>query len=300
MLHLRLITGPILILALLAIVFFDERLAPSIGEPALPRGSLLVVVAIVAAVLASRELTTVLRAKQIAVQPLVFGWAAALGVIAMWIGPIAAGEAGGSGDALRMGATPLLPVATGAALTLFAAALGRARTRSTDGAVGSIAAALFLFVYPGVMLGFLLQIRHAHSAWWIVGVVMATKACDIGAYFTGRSIGKTKLIPWLSPGKTWEGLVGGLILATATGAGLAAASRGLTNEADHVSIPIGMIAGFLFGGVGQMGDLLMSLCKRDAGLKDSSTLLPGMGGVMDVLDSPLLVAPIAWWLFAIV
>ncbi|MHC4589988.1 MAG: phosphatidate cytidylyltransferase, partial [Planctomycetota bacterium] len=119
----------------------------------------------------------------------------------------------------------------------------------------------------------LLALRRSHSAWIVVGVVVATKACDTGAYFTGRAVGRHKLIPWLSPGKTWEGLIGGVALATAVGLALAAASR--------------------------LGDLAVSLFKRGAGMKDSSTMLPGLGGVLDVLDSPLMVAPVAYWILTL-
>ncbi|HKK51340.1 MAG TPA: phosphatidate cytidylyltransferase, partial [Myxococcota bacterium] len=94
----------------------------------------------------------------------------------------------------------------------------------------------------------------------------------------------------------WEGLGGGVLLAAATGAGLAAASRVLPNPQDHVGVLAGFWLGVVFGLAGQLGDLAMSLLKRDAGLKDSSTILPGMGGIMDVLDSPALVAPLAFWL----
>ena len=133
------------------------------------------------------------------------------------------------------------------------------------------------------------------SAWWIVGVILITKSCDTGAYFTGRAIGRHKMIPWLSPGKTWEGLAGGVVLAVIVAAAMAAASRAFLDEADHVPTWLGIVCGAVFALVGQCGDLTMSLFKRGAGIKDSSNVLPGLGGVLDVIDSPLMVAPVAFW-----
>ena len=79
----------------------------------------------------------------------------------------------------------------------------------------AVAAAAFAFIYAGVVLGFLLAIRREHGVWTMVGLIFLVKACDSGAYFTGVAIGKHKLIPWISPGKTWEGLVGGVITSGA-------------------------------------------------------------------------------------
>jgi phosphatidate cytidylyltransferase len=149
------------------------------------------------------------------------------------------------------------------------------------------------------MTGFFLAIRRTHSAWWIVGIILVTKACDSGAYFTGRAIGRHKLIPWLSPGKTWEGLAGGIALATIAGLVMAAASRWLPTAEDHVPLWLGALCGVVFALVGQFGDLAVSLLKRGAGMKDSSSLLPGLGGVLDVLDSPLMVAPVAYWILVV-
>jgi phosphatidate cytidylyltransferase len=169
------------------------------------------------------------------------------------------------------------------------------RDRTVQGVLAAAGAVIFSMVYLGLMLGFLLALRRWHSAWWIIGVVLTTKSSDIGAFFTGKAIGRHKLIVWLSPGKTWEGLCGGAVLATLVGLGLAAAS-GLLAPADHIPLWLGAVCGTLFALVGQFGDLTMSLFKRGAGLKDSSSLVPGMGGVLDVLDSPLMVAPLAYWL----
>ena len=109
-------------------------------------------------------------------------------------------------------------------------------------------------------------------------------------------MGRRKLIPWLSPGKTWEGLFFGLLTAAAIGALLATqmdVRRGY-------SLPWwkGALFGAIIGGIGQAGDLLESLMKRDAEVKDSGSLIPGFGGVLDVIDSPLLAAPFAYLLFS--
>jgi phosphatidate cytidylyltransferase len=164
------------------------------------------------------------------------------------------------------------------------------------GVVASAGGTLLAFVYLGLMSGFLLAIRREHSVWVLAWVILTTKACDIGAYFAGRSLGRHKLISWLSPGKTWEGLAGGLVASAVIGA----AGLALVRRVEPGLPPwwTGFIAGALFGLTGQFGDLIESLFKRDAGIKDASSVLPGFGGVLDVLDSPLMVAPVAyWWLF---
>jgi phosphatidate cytidylyltransferase len=105
------------------------------------------------------------------------------------------------------------------------------------------------------------------------------------------------MIPWLSPGKTWEGLAGGVAFAALVGGLLALGSLSWLQTSDHVPIWLGVMCGVVFAIVGQFGDLTMSLLKRGAGLKDSSRVLPGLGGVLDVIDSPLMVAPVAFWIF---
>ena len=155
-------------------------------------------------------------------------------------------------------------------------------------------AALVAFVYLGLMLGFLPAIRRDHSAWVLLWVLLVTKSCDIGAYFAGKAFGRHKLIPWLSPGKTWEGLVGGVLMSAAVSVAGLEVLRGWGVIAG-VPLWAAVIPGVLFAVVGQTGDLLESMLKRDAGIKDSGKVLPGFGGVLDVIDSPLLVAPLAFW-----
>ena len=140
-----------------------------------------------------------------------------------------------------------------------------------------------------------LMLRQAHGAWVLCGAILIVKTADIGAYAVGCSIGRTKLIPWLSPKKTWEGLIGGIITAAISGALLAWASQALP-EYDRYSIGWGALYGVLAALVGLLGDLIASAMKRDARIKDSSTILPGLGGVVDTMDSLLLVGPLAWWM----
>lgn len=130
---------------------------------------------------------------------------------------------------------------------------------------------LFLRGQPGGLL----------LAFWALGLVWAT---DIGAYFAGRAIGGPKLAPRISPSKTWAGLGGGVLLAIAFGFAL------------HMlaGLPMRLAAGSgLLAVAAQAGDLFESWLKRRAGVKDSGTLLPGHGGVLDRLDGVVAAAPLA-------
>jgi phosphatidate cytidylyltransferase len=130
----------------------------------------------------------------------------------------------------------------------------------------------------------------------LVMVLLVVKATDIGAFFGGRAIGRHKLIPWLSPGKTWEGLICGVLFSALVGA-LLARYIGLPDF--RLTWWKGLIFGAVLGGIGQAGDLLESLMKRDAEVKDSGALVPGFGGILDIIDSPLLAAPFAYLMFSL-
>ena len=111
--------------------------------------------------------------------------------------------------------------------------------------------------------------------------------CDSFAYYTGRAFGRRKLAPVVSPNKTWEGTLGGLAGATLIGA--AAGEWGLMPE---LGPAVGAAAGALASSAGQIGDLVESLWKRGAGVKDSGTFLPGHGGFYDRIDSLLFAGPV--------
>jgi phosphatidate cytidylyltransferase len=127
---------------------------------------------------------------------------------------------------------------------------------------------------------------------------------DIGAYTVGRLIGRRKMAPRISPGKTIEGGVGAIVFSC----GIAwLAGAWITGARVPWSLPAAsqtgwLVYGLLVGGAGMVGDLAESLLKRDVGRKDSSSWLPGFGGVLDMVDSVLLAAPVAWacWLLGLV
>lgn len=118
-----------------------------------------------------------------------------------------------------------------------------------------------------------------HGMAWVMIVLSVTFATDTGAYIVGRLFGRRKLAPNISPGKTWEGAIGGLIISVAT------CVVAVALVPVDVSILEGVALGAVLGITGQIGDLTESRLKRQAGTKDSSSLVPGHGGVLDRLDS---------------
>lgn len=181
-------------------------------------------------------------------------------------------------------------------LIFVAVAIAQVHRRRTERGIGDIAVSLAIALYMGLLPAFLTLTRMAipgeTGVWAVLGIVAIVKCTDIGAYFTGMAIGKTKLIPQISPAKTIEGLVGGLTLAAIV-AVLFDRMVDLGPEG-KLGILKAAITGIVLGGIGQIGDLTESVFKRDADVKDSANLIPAFGGIMDVLDSPALAAPIAY------
>jgi phosphatidate cytidylyltransferase len=176
--------------------------------------------------------------------------------------------------------------------------MGVLRTREAKGAITSAGVPVLAYVYLGLLAGMVFPLmRWGGNVFVLVYVLLIIKACDIGAFFTGTAIGKHKLIPWLSKGKTWEGLLGGIALAALAGWGGAA---WIGPHTDVHAIPVTPVRGAVLGAVlavvGQGADLFESALKRDGGAKDSGKSIPGFGGMLDVIDSPLLALPVAFWL----
>ncbi len=311
MLKYRLISGASLIAFVLALFWADgalERIPLNEtmqqlfrGRTQPPPGILLCIVLMVLIPLCVRELATIFRNNGIETKPWLISIAAMACTITIFVMPRTLNA--------PTGVAIIASVLVGCFLIT---PLWQTRWMRIEGVVAAAGATMFAVAYLGLMAGFYLAMRRWHSAWVVLAVLLITKSGDIGAYFTGRAIGKHKLIPWLSPGKTWEGLFGGIAFATLVAYLFATISEhsdfaAVYRTVDHKLTLIhqrydprwAAVGGALLAIVGHAGDLTMSLFKRDAGLKDSGTLIPGMGGVLDVLDSPLLVAPVAYWMLEI-
>ena len=166
--------------------------------------------------------------------------------------------------------------------------------RPIEGALGRIAATLLAVLYLGAGAAAMLAIRVRFGLAELVLFLAVVKFTDIGAYFTGTLVGRHKLIPRLSPGKSWEGLAGGLVVAAGVSI-LGAWGLGWELRV-HLDAWQAAIFGVVVGVAGQFGDLCESLLKRAAQMKDSGAVVPEFGGVLDLLDSPLLAAPVAYLL----
>lgn len=198
--------------------------------------------------------------------------------------------------------TVIAMVAAGVAMAVVTVRRGR-----PEGAFLDIGATLTIIFFLGFLGSFPLQLRcdrdipGQEGAWLLLIVVLVTKASDIGAYFVGTAMGRHKLAPGISPGKSVEGLVGGL--AASAGVAVAIAATGMSRSfcvtVDGTAFS-GLWQPFLFGLAlsitGQVGDLLESCFKRDAGSKDSGKVIPRFGGILDLVDSPVLAIPVGWFL----
>ncbi len=174
----------------------------------------------------------------------------------------------------------------------------------------TIACTLLGLAYIPFMLMYMMHLgfRWSPTAWnepfsptaraLIVYLIVVVKASDVGAYLVGSTCGRHKMFPRISPGKTWEGLAGGFIAGIIASLVLLwiwrnPAADTLTAEFGCLSLSWGhaLFLGAFLAAIGVVGDLVESLLKRSAGLKDSGCIFPGMGGILDVLDSLLFAAP---------
>ncbi|MCM8812884.1 MAG: phosphatidate cytidylyltransferase [Candidatus Omnitrophica bacterium] len=161
--------------------------------------------------------------------------------------------------------------------------------KDSSQAILGISTTLFGIFYVSWFFSYLIKIRFLPAGVFLVGfLLLVTKMGDIGAYVVGSRFGRHSLIVRISPRKTVEGAAGGLLFSVAA----AAASR-LYVPWIPLTHLIGL--GILLGSIAQVGDLCESLIKRDCGVKDSGVYLPGLGGVLDVIDSVIFNAPIFYF-----
>ncbi len=145
-------------------------------------------------------------------------------------------------------------------------------------------------------VAFLVVRREPDGASWLLWALLLVWSADIGAYFAGRRFGRQKLAPAVSPGKTWAGFWGGMAASLFIGGGLLAIVSDEVQAAEISQLLLWAVIIVGLGVISVIGDLLESVLKRTRGVKDSSNLLPGHGGVLDRIDSILAVLP----LFALV
>jgi phosphatidate cytidylyltransferase len=173
------------------------------------------------------------------------------------------------------------------------------------------AASVFAFVYIALPLGMLVQLRQQWAgAFYLLYLLLVVWAGDIFAYFVGKSIGRHLMAPRISPKKTWEGAIASVVASIAVG-------WLLFGHAERISVTLlggGLITrpGGMYGSevpamgpvialtialnvAAQLGDLVESLIKRGAGVKDSGAILPGHGGMLDRIDALLFAAPVLWY-----
>ena len=159
-------------------------------------------------------------------------------------------------------------------------------------------AAFFCFVYAPVNMSFVYLLRIRPLGIYFAWIPFIAWVCDTCAYFSGRAFGKHKLVPVLSPKKTVEGAIGGIIGSVAVGAIFGYVLY--TNENHNIMIIITMMIITLIGSIiAQLGDLLASGIKRDHNIKDYGHIIPGHGGIMDRFDSVIFVIPCIYFLAAV-
>jgi phosphatidate cytidylyltransferase len=173
------------------------------------------------------------------------------------------------------------------------------------------AASVFAFTYIGLPMGMLVQLRQQWAgAFYLLYLLLVVWAGDIFAYFVGRSIGRHLMAPRISPKKTWEGAAASLAASVGVGwlhfnyalpissallrAGLIERRDGLFGLEKPAMLPIILLT-IVLNIAAQLGDLVESLLKRGAGVKDSGALLPGHGGMLDRIDALLFAAPVLWY-----
>ena len=246
------------------------------------------------------------------------------GIPAFRILGVGAGIALLAGTFLELNATCLLPDALGRlaveapaillTVIVFAVCVRQFPQKNNPHPLPTIAGTMLGIMYLPFLLTFFerLAFRWDPVGWTspfgngaralIVYAIVVVKASDVGAYLVGRTLGRHKMVPRISPGKTWEGLAGGLAAGTLVSVGFAAWLRhgtpvlatSITPDRLTIGTADAWILGVVLTIVGVFGDLVESLLKRSAGIKDSGGIIPGMGGVLDVLDSLLFTTPVLY------
>ncbi|MFH1338260.1 MAG: phosphatidate cytidylyltransferase [Candidatus Omnitrophota bacterium] len=175
-------------------------------------------------------------------------------------------------------------------LALLSLMLIQFKRYENSGVIISLSTTIFGVFYIAWFMSFLIKVRYlSYGVGLLATVILITKVGDIGAYLIGSRFGRHTLISRISPNKTREGFLGGLLFS------VLAALAGKIFMPPYFSYPHLFILGLFLGVLGQLGDLSESLMKRDCGIKDSGNIFPGLGGALDCVDSLLFTAPVFYF-----
>jgi phosphatidate cytidylyltransferase len=294
MLGWRILISVILVPILIGIFVLDDRAGES--APYLFGLSLLLVWR------AAYEFADLLKTRSFSPSFVLIGSCSTLIVAATWLPHL-----GSLVDGIAIGGGPSgsdLPMLVFGLSILAAFLRGAIRYREPGETMETLGADILGIAYLGILISVTTQLR------WVAGVqagylvlaslVIGAKCGDIGGYTLGRLFGKKKLVPTLSPGKTWMGAFGALLGSSiAVTAWLHFAPGYFFDDGVPCDIFWSLIYGAVIGVVGLVGDLAESLIKRDVGKKDSAILMPGFGGLLDLLDSVLYAGPVALLLWKV-
>ncbi len=281
MLKHRLIFGTLMTAAFIGIVLFDGRLdgsiTPSSVDDKTIQGTLLVFLIALLIIPGLFELSKLAAAKRVKILlPVSVPASVLLATSWYW---------------LRFLPMPsILVLCLLPAFTIMACFLYHRIRYGLSGVLVDCGAACFSIIYLGLLAGFVPAIRIDFGPWHLLMLIFVVKCADIGAYTFGRLFGKHKFSPVISPGKTWEGMAGAVIVSAAVAVAFAVFF-------DIMTVWLAVLFGVGFAFIGQLGDLAESMLKRDAEQKDASNNVPGFGGILDVVDSVLITAPFGYLFF---
>jgi len=289
MLKARVLLGTVFVVAVVALLFVDDYL---LSEYAIPFAPACCGLTLLVTAMGLYELTTLLRRR---------GWRIyelpTLAVIILMMAAEVLTYGAGRTMQARIGEAPIHPTFLLLSLlliTVLGAEVVRAvRTGETAVSIESVAGTMFAALYIGLLTVFIVGVRFLPSGLWGFLTWLAVAKCsDIGGYAVGMAIGRHKLTPRLSPGKTVEGLFGSIVLSVGVSLGMGTALLGL-------EVWQALVFGLVICGTAVVGDLAESLVKRATDSKDSSRMIPGFGGILDIMDSILFTAPAAFVLLVV-
>lgn len=277
----RFFFGTLMILLFVSISLFDGWIDGSVtfrpADDKTIQGTLFLVLIALVVVLAQREIAALFRSRDIKIFTPVTAPASIL-FLASWYLP----------QIIDFSLHIYLSLL--GAFSLMAVLLYQYFFYGIQGAAVNCGGSIFSILYIGLLSGFCLAVRVEFGLWTMFMFVFVVKGADIGAYIIGNFFGNRPFSPRLSPGKSWEGMIGAIV--TAVGLGIVMAS-----VCGIMKWWLAGLFGISFAFIGQLGDLTESMLKRDCQRKDSASKIPGFGGILDIIDSPLVSAPFAYLFF---